>query len=185
MTFLVLSGSLRRESLNKILARWSAQRLGQLHPGTTATFIDLQPLSIPVYDGDIEAVGIPPSVTTLASQITAADGLIVCTPEYNGSIASPLKNVIDWLSRLKPHPFIGKPVQIFSASPGALGGVRGLWHTRVPFEVLGAHVMPGMVGVGQANTKLTGENTLNDAPAQKQLDQALENFVSFCQALKK
>lgn len=184
MHFLVIAGSLRAGSLNKILARWAVQRLGELRPGTSATFIDLQPLQIPVYDGDIEAQGIPQSINALAQQLSAADGLVLCTPEYNGSIAAPVKNLLDWLSRVKPQPFIGKPVQIFAASPGALGGVRGLWHTRVPFEVLGAHVMPGMVGVGQANTKLSGENTLNDPAAQKQLDPALENFMNFAQKLK-
>jgi len=185
MNFIVIPGSLRVGSLNKILARWAAQRIGELRPGTTATFIDLQPLQIPVYDGDIEAVGIPQSINILAQQIASADGLVIVTPEYNGSIAAPVKNLIDWLSRIKPMPLAAKPVQIFAASPGALGGVRGLWHTRVPFEVLGSHVMPGMVGVGQANTKLSGENTLNDAAAQKQLDQALENFLNLVQSLKK
>ena len=78
----------------------------------------------------------------LGKKIIDANALIISSPEYNGGISGVLKNAIDWILRMKPMPLADKHLLLLSASPGALGGVRGLWHTRVPLEALGVHVFP-------------------------------------------
>jgi chromate reductase, NAD(P)H dehydrogenase (quinone) len=79
----------------------------------------------PLYNADVQnSIGFPAAVQTLATAIRAADGVIFVTPEYNFGIPGPLKNAIDWLSRLPDQPFAGKPIALQSASPGALGGAR-------------------------------------------------------------
>ena len=99
MKILIFAGSLRRDSLNKKFAR-EALRLLSAKPGIETEFVDLQPLGIPVYDGDLEeASGVPAGVQELARKILAADALVISTPEYNGSIPGVLKNGIDWASR--------------------------------------------------------------------------------------
>src|SRR6185312_5208904 len=141
MKILVFAGSLRKGSFNKLFAREAMRLLSSR--GVETEFVDLQPLAIPVYDGDLEeASGVPAGVRTLSDKILAADALLISTPEYNGSIPGILKNTVDWLSRLKPVCLTGKHLLLIAASPGALGGIRSLWHSRQPFEVLGTHVFP-------------------------------------------
>lgn len=176
MHIIAFAGSLRKDSWNKKYVK-EAIRFAQEHTGVTAEFVDLQPLDIPVYDGDDEdAKGIPADVLALAEKIAKADALIISTPEYNGSIASPMKNVIDWLSRQKPVSITGKHLLLCAASTGALGGVRGLWHSRVPFEVLGMHVYPTMQGLPKANEAFDDNGRLKD---EKALKDVVGKFVGF------
>ncbi len=152
MRFLSFAGSLRTGSSNKKLAREAVRLLGAPIPGT-AEFIDLRDYPMPLYDGDQERDdGVPDCVHRLAAKIVDVDALIVATPEYNGSISSVLKNTVDWLSRVKPVPLKGKHLLLLSASPGSWGGVRGLWHSRVPFEALGVHVYPEMMSLPNAGS---------------------------------
>ena len=178
MKILLFAGSLRRDSLNKKFAR-EAGRLLSGRAGIETEFVDLQPLAIPVYDGDVEeAGGVPAGVQELAEKILAADALVVSTPEYNGSIPGILKNAIDWLSRLKPVSLSGKPLLLLAASPGALGGVRSLWHTRQPFEVLGTHVFPEMMGLPIAHQAFDEAGALKDAKTVERLSGLLDRFLA-------
>jgi len=89
---------------------------------------------VPLYDGDVEAAGIPPGVTRLKDQIAAADGLLIVSPEYNHTMPGVLKNAIDWCSRPPAdigRVFKGRPVAIIGASPGPFGTARGQ-HSWLP-----------------------------------------------------
>ncbi len=137
----------------------------------SADFLDLRDYPMPIYDGDQEQEdGIPGPVQRLAAKIIEADGLIVPAPEYNGSISSVLKNTIDWLSRVKPMPLKGKHLLLLSASPGGCGGVRGLWHSRVPFEALGVHVFPEMMSLPNAGLAFDEAGHLSGDRAQQLLN---------------
>lgn len=122
-----LCGSLRKGSYNAALAR--------MLPGLAPPGMKITPApswaKIPIYNADHETEhGFPAAVTELADDIRAADGLIIVSPEYNWSIPGGLKNAIDWMSRLKDQPFVGKPVAIQSAARGLLGGSRMQYHLR-------------------------------------------------------
>lgn len=126
-----ISGSLRAASVNRKLIR-EAARLGEFD-----TFVEAD-LRLPLYDGDLEAAdGIPPSVQMLATQINAADAVVISTPEYNKGISGVLKNALDWVSRTSPSPWTRKPVAIMSATAGRGGGERAQFNLRlcmVPFR---------------------------------------------------
>ena len=137
-----------------------------------------------MYDGDIESTsGMPSGAAQLANEIASSNAIIVSSPEYNGSISGVMKNNLDWISRVKPSPIAGKPVLILSASPGAMGGIRGLWHTRVPFEVLGSHVYPEMFGLGKANQAFDSEGNLTEQANNEKLSALLQKYISFCKKL--
>jgi chromate reductase len=90
--------------------------------GTLDTF-DLA--GIPLYNGDVEAQGMPPAVQEFKVAIRAADALLIVTPEYNYSVPGVLKNAIDWASRPpNDSPLDGKPVALMGASMGGFGTVR-------------------------------------------------------------
>lgn len=175
MNFLFFAGSLRTDSLNKQYAR-EAMRLAR-ELGVGAEFIDLRDYAMPVYDGDIEASsGIPDSVKKLGLKIAGADAVVISTPEYNGSIPGILKNVVDWLSRDKPVSITGKHLLLLAASPGAMGGIRALWHTRQPFEAIGVHVFPNMLGLSSAGAAFDEQGRLKEEKAAQQLKKTLEQF---------
>ncbi|HEU5048454.1 MAG TPA: NAD(P)H-dependent oxidoreductase [Rickettsiales bacterium] len=177
MKLLCFAGALRKDSYNKKFVR-EAMRFAR-EAGAETEFVDLKDYPMPPYDGDIESTtGIPETTSALAKRIAAADALIISTPEYNGSIPGILKNVVDWLSREKPVSLTNKPLLLLAASPGALGGVRSLWHTRVPFEVLGVHVFPNMMGLQNASTAFDEQGKLKEEKPTQQLKKLVEQFIT-------
>lgn len=178
MKILLLPGSLRKESLNKKLLK-AVQAL--LPSEYEVEFVDLQPLALPVYDGDLELVQFPDAVNTLGAKIKQAQAVVIGSPEYNGSISSPLKNTLDWLSRLKPHPLGAKPVLLMAASPGALGGIRGLLHSRVPLDSLGALVYPQTFGLAKAHEAFDAKGAFIDIKTQERVAGLLKDFLIFSQ----
>ena len=132
---LAFAGSTRTDSLNKKLARAAAAIAGEA--GAEVTFVDLRDLALPLYDGDLEeASGLPEGARKLKALLRASDGFLIASPEYNSSVTAVLKNALDWASRAETDDepplaaFRGKAAALLSASPGALGGLRGLVHLR-------------------------------------------------------
>ena len=100
---------------------------------------DLRP--IPPYDQDFEGERRPASVRELLTAIAAADGLVLCAPEFNHSIPGVLKNALDWASRPAFASVMAyKPVAIMATSRGPLGGARCLEHMRVALDSMLARV---------------------------------------------
>ncbi len=119
MKIVAIPGALRAGSYNLKLAK----ALAALAPdGTSVEVATLH--GIPLYDGDVEAQGIPEAVTALKDEVAAADGLLIVTPEYNGSIPGVTKNAIDWMSRPPadiPRVFGNKPAGVVGATTGPAG----------------------------------------------------------------
>lgn len=182
LRFVVLLGSLRRGSYNAAIAR--------ALPALAPPEVTLEPLGsigdFPIYDGDVEARGLPAAAMAMGAAIRGADGAIVVTPEYNYSIPGGLKNAIDWLSRLKPQPFVDKPVALASASPGMLGGARAQYHLRQTFVMLEARVFnKPEVFVGLAHTKINADGALTDAPTREVIGKQLAGFAAFVRACRR
>lgn len=183
MKILMFAGSLRKESLNKkLLAEIARLPVMKDHE---IRIVDLQKSDWPIYDGDVEeSSGVPAAARELSKEIADADALIVSSPEYNGSIASSLKTAIDWVSRIKPIAFNAKPMLLFAASPGPLGGTRGLWHTRVPFEVMGTRLYPEMYGLQKAADAFDAEGRLKDEKVRQTVAGLVEKFLDYAGKLR-
>jgi NAD(P)H-dependent FMN reductase len=152
---LAFAGSARRDSLNKKLAAAAADAAREA--GAEITLIDLADYELPLYHGDVEAAdGLPENARRLKRLFIDHDGLLVACPEYNSSITPLLKNTIDWVSRREGDdepPLVayrGKVVALVSASPGGLGGLRGLVHVRDIFGNLGCLVLPDQKAFSKA-----------------------------------
>ncbi|MFG1301719.1 NADPH-dependent FMN reductase [Xanthobacter sp. V3C-3] len=180
MNWVVLVGSVRKGSLNAALAR----ALADLAPEGVTIEILPSVAQMPIYDGDIEAAGIPEAVSAVGARIKAADALVIVTPEYNYSVPGGLKNALDWLSRLKDHPLKGKPTLIQSASPGGMGGARAQYHLRQVLVALDALVMnvPEAM-VAQAHTKVT-DGALTDQGTRDFITGQLAAFATFVRKAK-
>ncbi len=152
---LVFAGSARTDSLNKKLARVAADAVRAA--GATATFIDLAQYPIPLYDGDLEArEGVPANARKLKDLFIAHQGLFIVSPENNASVSVLLKNTLDWISRQDGSesglvPYHGKVAAMAAASPGALGGLRGLTHLRAILQTLKVLVLSEQFALGRAH----------------------------------
>lgn len=125
-----MSGSLRAGSYsNAVLATLREKFAGQAE----LELYDLAP--IPLYNQDFEDDKRPPVVKQMLADIAAADGLVLCAPEFNHSIPGVLKNAIDWASRPAFQSVLAyKPVAIMATSRGPLGGARCLEHMKVALD---------------------------------------------------
>jgi chromate reductase len=164
---LAFAGSTRRESFNKRLIKIAVA--GAEAAGAKVTLIDLADYPMPLFNQDLEAEkGLPAEVVALKQLFLENDGLLLSCPEYNSSITPLLKNTIDWVSRQSPGEgalaaYKGKVATLMSASPGRLGGLRGLVHVRSILGNIGVLVTPDQVAVSEANNAFTSDGKLNDA----------------------
>jgi NAD(P)H-dependent FMN reductase len=164
---LAFAGSTRKESWNKKLLKEAAE--GAAGAGAEVTIIDLADYPLPLYDGDLEAAqGMPENAKKLQKLFEEHDGFLIASPDYNGSYSAVLKNVFDWLSRKDKtleaprEPFKGKVAGIVSASPGALGGVRGLEKLHDLLDQLQVMVLPDVFAVGSVTAAFNEAGKLKD-----------------------
>src|SRR5438874_12816828 len=163
---LAFAGSLRTESFNKKLARTATDAVRAA--GGEVTLVDLRDYPMPIYDGDLEAAsGIPENGKKLKQMFIESQGFLISSPEYNSSITGVLKNCIDWVSRPQPGEpglvaFTGKVASLVSASPGALGGLRGLVHLRSILGNIGVIVLPEQLAVSKAGDAFNPDGSLKD-----------------------
>lgn len=181
MELLLFAGSLRKDSFNKKLLKIAEGILAK--DGCNITVADIKALNIPVYDGDIESAGMPDGVKKLGEMTAKAQAIIIASPEYNGSISSPLKNTIDWLSRLRPVPLESKPVLLMGATLGMFGANRGMLHGRDCFEKLFAFVYPEGFGLSKASEAFTPDGQFADAKQLERLSGTLKKFIDFATKL--
>ncbi len=181
LNVLVFAASLRKESLNAKLASLAARTAQQL--GANVDLASMRDFDVPLYDGDVEAHGIPSGAHALRDKILTNDAFILASPEYNGSMPGTIKNLIDWASRFRPQPFDGKHGLLLSASPSFGGGNRGLWALRMPLEHLGARVFPDMFSLATAHKSFDGDR-IADATLHGRFEKNVEAFLSLAEAAK-
>ena len=121
----VIVGSLRKDSINRKLA----DAIAKFAPAEF-TFQQLQIGDLPLYNQDDDGNQAPP-VQRLKGEISAAQGVLFVTPEYNRSIPGVLKNAIDNASRpYGQSAFAGKPAGVLGASIGSIGSAISQQHLR-------------------------------------------------------
>lgn len=170
---LAFAGSLRTDSYNKLLVK-NALR-GAEAAGAETTYVDLKNFPMPIFDEDLEkANGLPEHAQAFKNLLIAHDGFLISSPEYNSSVSAALKNAIDWASRPadgeKPLvAFAGKIAGIMAASPGTLGGLRGLIPLRSILGNIQMIVIPDQIAIPKAFEAFDSEGILKD---RRKLEQA-------------
>lgn len=182
------AGSARADSYNKRLVRVAASAAERA--GATVSLIDLRDFPMPLFDQDAEtAQGMPEPARRFKSLLIEHDGFLIAAPEYNSSITPLLKNAIDWASRSAPGEpplaaFRGKVATLMAASPGALGGLRGLVTVRSILGNIGVIVLPDQVAVPRAHEAFATDGSLVDATRQAAIERLGQGLASFLQKLK-
>jgi NAD(P)H-dependent FMN reductase len=177
-TILAIAGSLRQKSYNAMLLRAAAE----LAPaGTTVETASIQ--GIPLYDGDVEAAGIPAAVLALKDRIAAAPGVLLVTPEYNNSLPGAFKNAIDWTSRPPAdlgRVYGGRPIGVIGATPGpggtgmAQAGWLPVLRTLGTLPFFGARVQ-----VANAGKVFDEDGRLVDPAVRGQVEKYMAAFAAF------
>jgi chromate reductase len=181
--FLVFSASVRKGSLNTRLAELAAVCL-ERHGGLVDV-ASMADFDTPSYDADQQDAGDwPDGAIRLRDRLQECDAFVIAAPEYNASMPGSLKNTVDWVSRFSPQPFNELHALLLSASPSMVGGNRGLWALRVPFEHLGARVYPDMFSLAQAHKAFDAEGRLVDSNLQGRFDANLVGFMNLVEASK-
>ena len=181
---LAFAASLRRESWNRKLLAAAVPHAAAA--GAEVQMREYREFETPMFDQDLmDASGLPPGARVFSEALGAADGILLATPEYNFSIPGTLKNLIDWVSRVRPHqPLKGKSALLLSTSSGAIGGIRGLWQTRIPLEGLGVFVYPEMFFNGPASQLLTEAGGIRDPKVAAWLEGMVKGYVGWAGRLK-
>ena len=175
MRILGISGSLRRDSHNTGLLRAAAKALP---PGVELELYDgLREL--PPYDADFDVEPAEPAVAGLRRAIGEADGVLIATPEFNGSLPGALKNALDWASRPFPENALrGKPVAVIGASTGLFGAAWAQADARKVLGIIGADVLDGELPIGQAESAFGEDGELLDPDQRAVLGELVEVLAS-------
>jgi chromate reductase, NAD(P)H dehydrogenase (quinone) len=181
--FLVFAASLREGSLNGQLAELAAGLIeangGSVDRARMADF------DAPSFNADQQRdQGVPDGTKEFRRRLEACDAFVISSPEYNASMPGVLKNAIDWVSRARPQPFNERQGLLLSASPSMVGGNRGLWALRVPFEHLGARIYPEMFSLAQAHNALDEQGQLADEKLAERLETTIVDFMNLVEASK-
>jgi chromate reductase, NAD(P)H dehydrogenase (quinone) len=174
MRVLGISGSLRQGSLNSALLRAAAERLP-----AGAEWSEFEHLrEIPPYDEGLELEGTPAAVRELREAMTAADAVLIATPEYNHSIPGQLKNALDWASRPAGQSALnGKPAAAIGASTGMFGAVWAQAETRKVLGALGRVVESELPVAGADKLLVDGHLELEPQQAER-LEELLAELIA-------
>jgi len=186
---LAIAGSARNGSVNRKLIRAAAAIAMQQH-GIEVAQVDPEAYELPLYNGDLESEqGLPEAALKLKQLFLQHDALLFASPEYNSSISPYLKNIIDWVSRPAENEeslacYKGKVAGLLAASPGALGGLRGLVHLRSILSNISVIVVPQQAAIGGAYEAFDDSGNLKQDSDKKRVTAVVESLVKTARGFK-
>lgn len=176
----ILSASVRRERKSHSVSLYFEHYL-QENKLATCEILDLKEYNFPVFEDTIKTLQNPSEkVLDFTNKIKMADGIIIVTPEYNGSFPASLKNVIDLLY----DEWQNKPISISTVSAGIFGGTQALVALQFTFWKIGANVVTNMFhvpNVAQA-FEITGkaiDNAATDKLAMNFVNELIESIETY------
>ncbi|MGB3646381.1 MAG: NAD(P)H-dependent oxidoreductase [Mesorhizobium sp.] len=179
---LVFAGSVRIGAYSGRTAD-AAQRELALQ-GAEVTRLSLGDYPMPILDQDLEKEsGVPENALKLARQFAAHDGLLIATPEYNGSIPPLLKNAVDWASRVRQdggrpfQPMTGKPVALCSSSSGRFAGIRCIAHLRTVLVRCRMDVITPECSVPSGSEAFTDMGELRDEGLRRSMETVATTLI--------
>ena len=170
-----ICGSLRKKSFNMAALRAAGDLMP---PGMSLHITSIADL--PMFNQDVMDAGMPEPAKRFRTEVAQADGVLIASPEYNFSLPAVLKNAIDWASRPPDQSWQDKPVAIFSATVGPVGGARVQYDLRRILGQIWGHVLPRPeVFIGNAASKFDADLRLTDEPTRKFLTDQMVGFKAW------
>lgn len=177
MHILAISGSLRASSTNTTLVR----AITRLAPENMQITLYEGLADLPHFSPDLDGNEPPVAVHTLRKSLQAADGVLICTPEYAFGVPGVLKNALDWT--VSSGEFWGKPVVVISASPLWGGGDKAHASLLLTLTALGANVPDeGKLMIPTVNKKLNANGDIVDTETVQKLKAVLDALAQTIEA---
>jgi len=164
-----IAGSLRPDSYSQQALQLAAERLKKL--GAEVEILDLRELNLPFCHGGDDYSDYP-DVLRLQNAVREADGLILSTPEYHGSVSGVLKNALDLMS----FDQLSNKVTGLISVLGGQSNSNALNDLRVIMRWVHAWVIPEQVAIGQAWKAFDTDGTLLDESLSKRFDQFAQSL---------
>lgn len=172
-----IAGSLRPDSYSQMALKVAVQKVQDL--GAEVEILDLRQMQLPFCDGGTEYPQYP-DVKRLQDTVGQADGLILVSPEYHGSVSGVLKNTLDLMSF---DQLSGKVAGFISILGGQINS-NALNDLRVILRWVHAWTIPEQVAIGQAWQAFTPEGKISDEKLSKRLDQFASSLVDNTRKLR-
>lgn len=169
-----LCGSLRADSWNlKLLKNFLDLASCSFSPRLYG------PLELPLMNEDLEKLPLDQRILSFRAALEEAPVVALASPEYNGSLSPALKNAIDWGTRPPGNLWQGKIAVLLSASPGSLGGARGLIHLRTVLSGIKTWVVPEQVQCALAEEAFDPAGKLRNESVRQQMEGAAKSLEAF------
>jgi FMN reductase len=165
-----IGGSLRPDSYSQLALRLATQRVEKL--GASIEILDLRELDLPFCDGGKEYPGYP-DVDRLRQTVQQADGLILATPEYHGSISGVIKNALDLMSFDQLSDKVVGLISVLGGQPNS----NALNDLRIIMRWVHAWVIPEQVAIGQAWKAFDANGNLTDEKLSERFDDFAKSLV--------
>lgn len=183
---LAFAGSGSQPSLNRQLLDVAVRAAEDA--GAAVTVLDLADYPLPLYTGELEArEGMPANGRKLKTIFAAHEGLLIASPEHNASVSALLKNTLDWVSRPDGGqnglvPYQNKVAALLAASPGNIGGLRGLTHLRAILQNLGVLVQTKQYALSRAHEAFDAQGALLAPRVQASVEGVAQQLVRMVRA---
>ncbi|MFD2673017.1 NADPH-dependent FMN reductase [Marinicrinis sediminis] len=173
---LAISGSLRRSSSNKALMK-AAILLAPIHMNFTV-YEELN--SLPHFNPDLDVEEGPIAVQDFRGKLRAADGLLICTPEYGNGVPGVLKNALDWV--VSSAELMNKPAAIITASPSPRGGDKAMESLLLTLNMIHAEVSEGAtLMIPHIGLKLNAQGEITDEDTKQAVQALLRKLHTTCE----
>lgn len=172
-----ISGSLRDSSYTALALQQAITRVEAL--GAEVELLDLRKLNLPFCNGGDDYPGYP-DVIKLRDSVKEADGLILATPEYHGSVSGVIKNALDLMS----FEHLSDKVTGLISVLGGQSNSNALNDLRIIMRWVHAIVIPEQIAIGQAWQAFDREGKLLDEKLSQRFDQFAQSLVDHTRKLK-
>ncbi|MBD2308276.1 NAD(P)H-dependent oxidoreductase [Chroococcidiopsis sp. FACHB-1243] len=172
-----IGGSLREDSYSQLALEIAARRVEAL--GAEVEILDLRQMQLPFCHGGDEYPGYP-DVERLQNTVQQADGLVLATPEYHGSISGVLKNALDLMSFDQLDSKVAGLISVLGGQPNS----NALNDMRLIMRWVHAWVIPEQIAIGQAWKAFGADGKLLDEKLSQRFDQFAQSLVENTRKLR-
>ena len=172
-----IGGSLRPNSQSQLALSLAVQRVEAL--GAEAEILNLRTMQLPFCNGEDDYPDYP-DVDRLRGAVKQADGLILATPEYHGSVSGVLKNALDLMSFEQLDSKVTGLISVLGGQPNS----NALNDLRVIMRWVHAWVIPEQIAIGQAWKAFSPEGKLLDEKLSQRFDQFAQSLVENTRKLR-
>jgi FMN reductase len=179
---LALTGAARQGSKTTELSKISKKYFEK--PEVEYNIFDLQKTPLPIFDQSEKNLN-SKNVQLLLRQAKQADGFVMVSPEYHGSMSGAIKNALDWLDYLEDDNFLQGKVAGIMGGGGMLGNSGATIQLMMALRALHAWLMPDVIVNIQKIRNALNENDLVEKSDKERLQKFANSLIKYTSIFKR